>query len=52
MVPTCAENHASLVIQHEGWGLIHHGSCHQVHGQDRHDLVCKQKAAAYALHKV
>lgn len=47
-VHTYAEKHASLMVQHEGWGLIHHRSCHQVHRQSSYDLVSEQEAAPCA----
>jgi hypothetical protein len=47
-VHTYAEKHASLMVEHEGWGLIHHRRGHQVNRQGGHDLVSKQEAAACA----
>ncbi len=43
-VHTYAEKHANLMVEHEGWGLIHHRRGHQVYRQGSHDLVSKQEA--------
>jgi len=43
-VHTYAEKHASLMVEHEGWGLIHHRRGHQINRQGSHDLVSKQEA--------
>ncbi len=47
-VHTYAEKHASLMVEHEGWGLIHHRRGHQVNRQGGHDLVSEQEAAPCA----